>query len=132
VTKAEIRIAQIRPRHLVLLTPAFLRIMSFVGKALAHAYINQDLREERLRAVLVAFDGTIKRLLEPSYWQQRSVHAPLNPAEGVTVKPSEEEGQFFIWRADLDEEYPIRAARFPSWRAGAGGSRPCRFRLDYR
>jgi hypothetical protein len=121
VTKDEIRITQIRRHDLVLLTPAFLQIMSFVGKALAQAYINQDLREGRLRAVLVAFDGTIKRLLEPSYWQQRAVRAPLIPVEGVTVEPYEE-GQFFIWRADLDEEYPVTAA--DRQRYAEGGSEP--------
>jgi len=121
VPKAKISIAQIRRHDLVLLTPAFLRIMSFVGKALAHAYIKQDLREERLRAVLVASDGTIKRLLEPSYWQQRAVRAPHIPAEGVTVEPYEE-GHFFIWGADLDEEYPVTAA--DRQRYAEGGSEP--------
>jgi hypothetical protein len=121
VPKAKISIAQIRRHDLVLLTPAFLRIMSFVGKALARECINQDLREERLRAVLVASDGTIKRLLEPSYWQQRAVRAPHIPAEGVTVEPYEE-GHFFIWGADLDEEYPVTAA--DRQRYAEGGSEP--------
>jgi hypothetical protein len=127
VTKAEIRIAQtFRPRDWVPLKSAFLRIMSLVdGKAdLAHACINRDLREGRLRAVLVAFDGTIKSLLEPSYWQQRTVRAPHIPAEGVTVEPYEE-GHFFIWCADLDEEYPITPVTAADrQRYAEGGSQP--------
>ena len=87
--------------------PAFIRIVSFVdGRVdLALACINRDLREGRLHAALVAPDGTIKMRLAASDWQRRTVHAPHNPAEGVGVEPYEE-GRFFIWRADLDREYP--------------------------
>jgi hypothetical protein len=127
VTKAEIRIAQtFRPRDWVPLKSAFLRIMSLVdGKAaLAHTCINRDLSERRLRAVLVAFDMTIERLLEPSDWQQRTVRAAHIPAEGVWVEPYEE-GHFFIWRADLDEEYPITPVTAADrQRYAEGGSEP--------
>jgi hypothetical protein len=128
VTKAEIRIAQtFRQRDWVPLRPAFLRIMSMCdGKAnLARTYINRDLREGQLRAVLVAFDGTtIKKLLEPSDWQQRAVRAAHIPAEGVWVEPYEE-GYFHIWRADLDEEYPITPVTAANReRYAEGGSEP--------
>ena len=112
MTEAETRIARtFRPRDWVPLTTAFIRIMSFVdGRAdLALACINRDLREEVLHAALVASDGTIKMLFEGSDWQRRTVHAPHIPAEGVRVEPYEE-GRFFIWRADLDKEYPTNPA----------------------
>jgi hypothetical protein len=75
---------------------------------------------------LVVFDGTIIKikLLEPSYWQQRTVCAPQIPAEGVRVEPYEE-GQFYIWRADLDEEYPITPVTAADrQRYAEGGSEP--------
>jgi hypothetical protein len=108
MTEAEPRIAHLR--DWVPLTPAFLRIMSFVNGRVdrAQARINRDLREERLHAALVALDGTIKMLLEGPDWEQRTVCAPLNPAEGVRVEPYEE-GDWFIRRADLDEWYPTKA-----------------------
>ena len=112
MTEAETRIARtFRARDWMPLTPAFIRIMSFVdGRAdLALACINRDLLEGQLRAALVAPDGTIKMQLEASDWQQRAVHAPHNPAEGVRVEPYED-GRFFIWRADLDREYPTNPA----------------------
>ena len=112
MTEAETRIARtFRARDWVPLTATLIRIMSFVdGRVdLALACINRDLLEGRLRAALVAPDGTIKMLLEASDWQQRTVHAPHNPAEGVRVEPYEE-GRFFIWRADLDKEYPTNPA----------------------
>jgi hypothetical protein len=115
VTKAKSRIARtFRARDWVALTPAFFRIMSFAdGRVdLAQAWINQDLREERLRAALVAPDGiTIKMRPGASDWQQRAVRAPLNPAEGVRVESKScEEGRWFIRRADLDKEYPTNPA----------------------
>ena len=51
----------------------------------------------------------IETLLEASDWQQRTVHAPLNPAEGVRVEPYEE-GHWFIVRADPHKEYPTNPA----------------------
>ena len=112
MTEAEIRIARtFRPRDWVWLTPAFLRIMSFVDGRVDHALacINLDLREGRLHAALVAPDNTLKMRLEASDWQRRAVHAPHIPAEGVRVEPYEE-GRFIIWRADLDREYPTNPA----------------------
>jgi hypothetical protein len=104
-TKSNPTAQAFRPRDWISLTPTLLRIMTFVGADLALACINQDLREGRLRAALVAPDGTLK-ILDATDWQQRTVHAPLIPAEGVRVAPHEE-GRWFIWRADLDEHYPI-------------------------
>jgi hypothetical protein len=107
VTQAESRIARIfRARDWVALTPAFLRIMTFVGERVdfVEGCINRDLRQGRLHAALVAPDGTIKHFEGPD-WQQRTVRSPLRPAEGVRVEPYEE-GRWFIWRADLDREYP--------------------------
>jgi hypothetical protein len=107
VTKADGRIPRtFRLRDWVELTPAFLQIASFASRkvGLAEACCNQDLREGRLRAALVA-NGVIKMLPEPSYWLSRPVRAPQVPAEGVRVEPYEE-GTWFIWKADLDAEYP--------------------------
>jgi hypothetical protein len=112
MTEAETRIARtFRARDWVPLTPALIRIMSFVeGRAdLALACINRVLLEGRLRAALVALDGTIKMRLEAPDWQRRTVLAPHIPAEGVRVEPYEE-GRFVIWRADLDKEYPTNPA----------------------
>jgi hypothetical protein len=107
-TKSNPTAQAFRPRDWISLTPTLLRIMTFVGADLALARINQDLREGRLRAALVAPDGTSK-MLDAADWQQRTVCAPLIPAEGVRVAPHEE-GRWFIWRADLDEHYPITTA----------------------
>jgi hypothetical protein len=91
-----------------MLLAALLRIMLFVdGRVdLALALINRDLREGRLRAVLVAADGTITRRFEASDWRRWTVHAPLiNPAEGARIEPYAE-GRVFIWRVDFEEWYP--------------------------
>ena len=103
-------------RDWVELTPAFRRIMSFVDEGTARARaralvcINRDLLEKRLRAVLVASDNTIIKMLETPDWQGRTVCSPLNPAEGVWVEPPFEEGRVCIWRADLDEWYSTHPA----------------------
>jgi hypothetical protein len=107
-TKSNPTAQAFRPRDWISLTPTLLRIMTFVGADLALARIEQDLREGRLRAALVAPDGTLK-MLDAADWQQRTVCAPLIPAEGVRVEPYEE-GRWFVWRADLDEHYPTATA----------------------
>jgi hypothetical protein len=45
-------------------------------------------------------------------WEQRTVCAPLNPAEGVRVEPYEE-GDWLIRRAGLNEWYPTNPAKQP-------------------
>lgn len=121
MTEAEPRIAHLR--DWVPLTPAFLRVMSFVNGRVdrAQARINRDLREERLHAALVALDGTIKMLLGGTDWEQRTVCAPLNPAEGVRVEPYEE-GDWFIRRAGLNEWYPTNPAKQPKLAAKPGSA----------
>jgi hypothetical protein len=114
MNEAEIRIAH--PRDWVELTPAFLRIMSFVDEGGARARvralecINRDLPEKRLRAALVAPDNTIIKILEKPDFQGRTVRSPLDPAEGVWIEPPFEEGRVCICRASLDEWYSTHPA----------------------
>jgi hypothetical protein len=108
VTEAKTKLPRaFRAREWVEITPAFLWILSFVhGRAdFASGCINRDLRESRLRAALVAADGTIVKLPDAAYWREHTVCAPHIAAEGVRVEPFEE-GRWFIWKADLEREYP--------------------------
>jgi hypothetical protein len=130
VIEAAITVALFVPPDWVALTSAFIWILSSVDRdaVLAHGCINRDLRAGRLRAALVAPDGTILKLLEASDWQQRTVRAPLNPAEGVRVEPPFEEGRVFLWKADLTRWYSPNPATLaaPADRQlhAAGGSEP--------
>jgi hypothetical protein len=95
------------PRDWVPLKDALLRIMSITGsRDLALACLNRDLRSGQLGSGLVPPDGKAMMIpLEPSDWRQRTVHAPLNPEEGVGVEPYVA-GQWFVRRVDLDKWYP--------------------------
>ena len=87
------------------LKAALLRIMSITkSRDLALAYINRDLRSGQLGSALVQISPDGKEtmtLLNPSDWQQRTVHAPWNPEEGVGVEPYVD-GLFFVRAVDLD------------------------------
>lgn len=91
------------PRDWLPLQDAVLQFISLVGgkRDLGLEIVNQYLRNGQLGSVLVAPDGTPK-LLEASDWGRgrRTVHAPHNPAEGVSVEPYEA-GYYFVWRADF-------------------------------
>jgi hypothetical protein len=104
------------------LQDAVLQFISLVGgkRDLGLEIVNQYLRNEQLRIVLVAPDGTPK-LLEASDWGRgrRTVHAPHNPAEGVRVEPYEA-GYYFVWRADFAKL--TSPASEPAARAGGRGS----------
>jgi hypothetical protein len=71
-------------------------------------YLNRDLRSGRLRSVLEEISPGKETItvLNPSYWQQRTVEAPINPEEGVRVEPYVA-GCYLVLRADL---YPTTAA----------------------
>ena len=98
------------PHKWVSLKAALRRIMS-ITESLDRAlhYLIRDLRSGRLRSDWeeISPDGKeMHTLLKPSYWQQRTVKATLNPEEGVWVEPYVAEGRCFVLRADLDKWYP--------------------------
>jgi hypothetical protein len=105
------------PRDWVPLQYAVLQFISLVGgkRDLGLEIANQYLRNGQLGSALVAPDGTMK-LLEASDWGRgrRTVHAPHNPAEGVSVEPYEA-GYYFVRRTDLAEL--TSPAREPAARA---------------
>jgi len=99
-------------RDWVPLTDAFLQIMSIVRRHdLSRSCINQDLRSGKLKSALVKISpdgGVTMTLLNRSDWEQRTVEAPLNPAEGVRVEPSMD-GHVYVRRVDLDKHYSVAA-----------------------
>src|SRR5262249_4663012 len=90
------------PRDWVPLQDAVLQFMPLVGckRDLGLEISNRYLRSSQLESALVAPDGTMKLLDKASDWEQRTVHAPHNPAEGVRVEPYEA-GHYFVRRVDL-------------------------------
>src|SRR5262249_40274793 len=100
------------PHEWVPLQAALRRIMSITeSRDFALRCLNRDLRSGRLRSALVDFSPDDKETmtpLNPSDGQQRAVHAPLTPEEGVRVEPYVA-GRCFVLRADLDKYYPIAA-----------------------
>jgi hypothetical protein len=95
------------PHEWVPLRAALRRVMSITeSREPALFYLNRDLRSGRLASGLVPHDDkAMIILLEPSDWRQRTVHAPLNPEEGIGVEPYVD-GDFYVRRVDLDKWYP--------------------------
>jgi hypothetical protein len=102
MTEADPRIAQtFQPRDWAPLRDAVLQVISLVGedRGLGLALINRYLRSGLLELALVAPDGTMTRFPKTDC-EQRTVHAPHHPAEGVRVEPYEA-GRYFVGRAGL-------------------------------
>jgi hypothetical protein len=66
------------------------------------------------------------KMLGGEYWQRHKVSAPHIPAEGVRVEPHEgiPSQDFYIWRAELDEEYPTNPAQLTRVKLSRAHSRP--------
>jgi hypothetical protein len=86
----------------VLLRDAVLLVISLVGgkRELGLALINQWVHRGLLDLALLAPDGSTMTLFSKKDCERRTIHAPLNPAEGVRVEPYEA-GQHFVRRSDL-------------------------------
>ena len=114
------------PRDWAPLQDAVLQLISLVGgkRDLGLVMINRYLRSGQLAGALVAPDGTLT-LFSRTDWERRTVHAPLNPAEGVRVEPYEA-GYYFVRRAGLAELTSPATPATPADRQlhAAGASEP--------
>jgi hypothetical protein len=86
----------------VSLRDAVLQVIALVGgkREPGLALINQRLHSGLLDLALLAPDGSTLTEFSEEDCKRRTIHAPLNPAEGVRVEPYEA-GQHFVRRSHL-------------------------------
>jgi hypothetical protein len=106
VSKPKKTAADFIPGDWVPLKAALLRLISITGsRDRGLSSLNRGLRSGRLGSANVQSspDGSeLVTVHDPSYWEQHSVGAPLNPEEGVWVEPYEA-GDFYVRAVDLDK-----------------------------
>jgi hypothetical protein len=126
VNEAEISIAQtLLPRDWTPLRDVVLQTVAFFGgtHGPGRAMINRYLHEGLLELALAAPDGRWTEFSRAEC-ERRTIHAPLNPAEGVRAEPYEA-GQYLVRLAkSIPPATPTAAADRPMARAEESMSEP--------